>query len=175
MFFADVVGRMLARRPGLRIRITGHGPLRADLEAKLASFGADVHFDGAVQPHEIADCYASAKLLLFPSRGDVWGLVANEAVQCGTPVLGSDLATSSRCYVERFGVGLMRPLDVDIWAETALEMLATRESWHRYLDRRGEALTWASIGPAARALKRAFDIGRGRDQPSPTEGHVLVR
>jgi glycosyltransferase involved in cell wall biosynthesis len=166
LFFTDVVARMAAKRGDLKVRVTGDGPLRQEVEARLRRTGLTVQFDGAVQPSEIAASYASAKVLLFPSRGDVWGLVANEAVQCGTPVLGSDLATSSRLYLERYGVGVMRPLQVETWAETALDMIGTPTRWQQFMLRRHEALDWANIDVAARGIRRAFDIGRGRAQPA---------
>lgn len=167
LFFTDVVARMAERRGDLRVRVTGNGPLRPEVEARLRRTGLDVVLDGAVQPYQIAASYLSAKLLLFPSRGDVWGLVANEAVQCGTPVLGSDHATSSRRYLQRFGVGEMRPLHVETWAETALEMISGRERWQGFMAHRQEALDWANIDAAARGMKRAFDLGRGRVAAEP--------
>jgi glycosyltransferase involved in cell wall biosynthesis len=166
LFFADVVARMAEKRKDLKIRVTGNGPLRQEVEQRLQRTGLTAHFDGAVQPNDMASSYLSAKLLLFPSRGDVWGLVANEAVQCGTPVLGSDLAASSRLFLERFGVGLMRPLVVDAWAQTALGMIESRQHWQAFMARRQEALDWANIDAAASGFKRAIDIGRGRTTAS---------
>lgn len=162
LFFTDVVARMKAWRPDLKVRVTGEGPDRQEMEARLRRGGIDVHFDGALQPDRMPEVFASAKLMLFPSRGDVWGLVANEAVQCGTPVLGSPLAISSPCYIARFGLGLVRPLEAETWAETALDMLESEGRWAQFMARRDEALAWASIEASARGLKRAFDIGRGR-------------
>ena len=43
----------------------------------------------AVAPPEVASFYAAADLLVFPSLGDPWGLVVNEAMACATPVLCS--------------------------------------------------------------------------------------
>jgi glycosyltransferase involved in cell wall biosynthesis len=43
--------------------------------------------------------YASADALVFPTLEDVWGLVANEAILCGLPVLCSRYAG---CAVELF-------------------------------------------------------------------------
>lgn len=166
LFFADVVARMAEKRKELKIRVTGNGPLRQEVEQRLQGSGLTAHFDGAVQPNDMAPSFLSAKLLLFPSRGDVWGLVANEAVQCGTPVLGSDLAASSRLYLERFGVGLMRPLVVDTWAQTALGMIESRQRWQAFMARRQEALDWANVDAAARGFKRAIDIGRGHTAAS---------
>jgi glycosyltransferase involved in cell wall biosynthesis len=174
LFFCEVVARMSERRPGLRVRVTGEGPARAEMQVRLAALGVVAEFDGALQPAAMMAAFASAKLMLFPSRADPWGLVANEAVHCGTPVLGSPHAISSACYLERFGLGLMRPLEVEAWTTAALEMLATRERWHGFMARRSEALAWASLAGSARALKRAFDLGRGRVVAAETAGHHVA-
>ncbi len=171
LFFTDVAARLKQMRPQLAVRVTGEGPTRREMEARLAAAGVKAHFDGALQPDQMPDVFGSAKIMLFPSRGDVWGLVANEAVQCGTPVLGSPHAISSLCFIERFGLGLVRAIDVDAWSEAALDMLTSESRWASFMQRRPEALAWASLETSVRGLKRAFDIGRGRvEAASPLIG-----
>lgn len=102
----------------------------------------------------------SARVLLFPSRQDAWGLVANEALPCGTPVLGSPHATSSEHFVERFGVGLVRPLQVEAWCEATLDVLSSPARWHSFMARRDEAIAWFSLDASVAALARAFALGR---------------
>jgi len=46
----------------------------------------------AVAPLEVANFYAAADVLIFPSLGDPWGLVVNEAMACATPVVCSTRA-----------------------------------------------------------------------------------
>jgi len=99
---------------------------------------------------------------MFPSREDPWGLVANEAVLCGTPVLGSPHATSSPLFVERFGVGLVRPLQVEAWRAAAVQMLSDAQGWQAFMARRREAIGWFSLDAAVSALHRAIEIGRQR-------------
>jgi glycosyltransferase involved in cell wall biosynthesis len=71
----------------------GSGPLEDAVRR-----ARDVHPRGeiahipAVQPHDVLDFYRSSDLLLFPSLAEPWGLVANEAMACGLPVLCSRLA-----------------------------------------------------------------------------------
>ncbi|MFM9938000.1 MAG: glycosyltransferase [Hyphomicrobiaceae bacterium] len=173
LFFADVMAALKQARPDLMVRVTGDGPARAEMQARLAAANIHAHFDGALQPGDMSAVFASAKVMLFPSRGDVWGLVANEAVQCGTPVLGSPHATSCTGYIERFGLGLVRPLETKAWADAAFDMLTHESRWTSFMARRQEAIAWASIETSARGMKRAFDIGRGR--PGHTESLTSVR
>jgi glycosyltransferase involved in cell wall biosynthesis len=161
LFFADVVDRVqkqLGRR--VRVRITGQGPLRDELAARLQASGTDAQFDGSLQAQDMAAVYSSAKLLLFPSRGDAWGLVANEAAMCGTPVIGSPAAIASKRLVEASGIGLMRPLDVEAWSDAATEMLVSRGTWERHAANRGVVLREFSLSRSVAALAAALETVR---------------
>ena len=69
-----------------RLVFVGEGPL-AEIITGLGDEGI-VHA-GAVAPDQMAAWYKATDLHLFPTLGDVWGLVVNEAMQCGTPTLSS--------------------------------------------------------------------------------------
>lgn len=165
-FFTDVVIEAARRGRRLAVRVAGDGPLREGMEARLADAGIAARFDGFVQPDRLPDVYASAKCFLFPSRGDPWGLVANEAVQCGTPVIGSPHAVSSDELVTRFEAGAMVPLDVAHWVVTLLDILDDRERWTRHHEARLRAANWLSLDNAVDALGRAIDTASsGRRAP----------
>ena len=73
--------------------IAGEGAARADLSrvAKDIEPG-QVQFPGFVQREELSSYYALADAFVFPSHTDPWGLVVNEAMACGLPVISSDAA-----------------------------------------------------------------------------------
>lgn len=63
---------------------------------------------------ELAKYYAVADVLIFPSLVDVWGMVVNEALACGTPVLGSRFAGASQELINDSTIGeLFDPLDAN--------------------------------------------------------------
>jgi glycosyltransferase involved in cell wall biosynthesis len=71
----------------------GDGPLRGEIEAAArAAEPGEIACAGAIPSSGMADFYAGADLLVFPSLGDPWGLVVNEALACGVPALCSRLA-----------------------------------------------------------------------------------
>jgi glycosyltransferase involved in cell wall biosynthesis len=51
-----------------------------------------VRFEPAHHPLNMAAVHRSADALIFPTLEDVWGLVVNEAMLCGVPVLCSKYA-----------------------------------------------------------------------------------
>lgn len=69
--------------PGAKV-VVGDGPMLAELRARYPK----VVFLGALHGEALAQAYASADVLAFPSRTDTFGLVIIEALACGTPVAG---------------------------------------------------------------------------------------
>ncbi|MFC7664887.1 glycosyltransferase family 4 protein [Methylorubrum suomiense] len=108
-FFTDVILACAARGRRLRVRVAGDGPLRAEMEARLAAAEIEAQFDGYLTQAALPAVYASSRLFLFPSRGDVWGIVVHEALQSGTPVLASPHSGIARELLEGHLCGEVRP------------------------------------------------------------------
>jgi len=68
----------------------GDGPAREHLEREAAARGLDARFLGFLPREELPGFYAALDAFLFPSPVETQGLVALEAVACGTPVVGVD-------------------------------------------------------------------------------------
>jgi glycosyltransferase involved in cell wall biosynthesis len=80
--------------------LVGDGRDRQTVERRAQDLGLkNVHFRPAQTPDRMPSVYRSADLLVFPTLEDVWGLVANEAILCGIPVLCSKYAG---CALELF-------------------------------------------------------------------------
>jgi len=77
----------------LSLVIVGDGPLRRDLESRARRLGkGSVTLAGFVQRDELAAYYAFAEMFVLPTYTDTWGLVVNEAMACGLPVIASAAA-----------------------------------------------------------------------------------
>ena len=70
----------------------GDGELAGELAAQTLPRNVTQRFCGAVPYDDMPGYYAQCDLLAFPSLLDEWGLVVNEAMAAGLPVLGSVLA-----------------------------------------------------------------------------------
>jgi glycosyltransferase involved in cell wall biosynthesis len=85
-----------SRRANVRgtLLLVGDGPDRQALEALCTELQIrdSVLFEGARKPAALPGIYRSADVVIFPTLEDVWGLVANEAMLCGVPVLVSKFA-----------------------------------------------------------------------------------
>jgi glycosyltransferase involved in cell wall biosynthesis len=73
------------RDPHARLLLIGDGPLRSQLAANA---GQRVIFTGYRQGEELARLYASADIMVFPSRTETFGNVILEAMASGLPVIG---------------------------------------------------------------------------------------
>ena len=71
----------------------GGGPMRAECEAIARSiFPGAIHFSGFVHRDELASYYGLAECFVLPTHTDPWGLVVNEAMACGLPVICTEVA-----------------------------------------------------------------------------------
>jgi glycosyltransferase involved in cell wall biosynthesis len=95
--------------------LVGGGPEDASLKEMVRSRSIpNVVFVGPQSPEDLAQWYAAADVFVFPSLVDVWGLVVNEAMACGLPVLASKYAGASQELVNDQGIGeLFDPIDIE--------------------------------------------------------------
>lgn len=71
--------------------ICGDGELRAELEMLARTLGIrGIHFLGHQSQDSAAEVYSIADVSVVPSRHEPFGLVAVEALACGTPVVGTN-------------------------------------------------------------------------------------
>jgi glycosyltransferase involved in cell wall biosynthesis len=114
----------------------GSGPLSGRVQAESGGRSpGEVVFVPEVEPEELAGYYAACRLLVFPTLSEPWGLVVNEAMACGRPVLCSVHAGCADDLVQPGVNGwLADPTDPDDFAR-ALEVALTSNE----LERLGEA------------------------------------
>lgn len=81
---------LLETFPNIQLVVVGKGPLEKDLKAPICQkFSERVTFIGHVEYNELPSIYAMSDVFILPSVEEVWGLVVNEAMACGLPVLVS--------------------------------------------------------------------------------------
>lgn len=141
--FAVQVAACMAMRLGRTVRMlfVGSGEAEQAVREQAAQLPGLVQadFHGHAEQHELPALYQSARLFLFPTQADVWGVVANEACAAGLPVLVSPHAGVAGELVVDGENGYIRPLDVEQWAERAA-LLLSDESLYRRFSARSRAL-----------------------------------
>jgi len=103
--------------------LVGDGPEKERLERKVLTLGLrHVRFLPPRKPEEMPAVYRSADALVFPTLEDVWGLVVNEALWSGIPVISSIYAGCTQEIVppeNRFDP--LNPEDFDAALERAIK------------------------------------------------------
>jgi glycosyltransferase involved in cell wall biosynthesis len=80
---------MLGNQANVWLVIAGDGELREYVETSVARNDRIIYL-GRVLPDEIPCLYAVSDILILPSHFENWGLVVNEAMAVGLPVIASD-------------------------------------------------------------------------------------
>lgn len=75
------------------LTFVGTGPLEPTLRQWKSPANLQVALQGHVSPEELALTWENYGVLFLPTLADEWGLVVNEAMRAGLPVLGS-------CYAQ---------------------------------------------------------------------------
>jgi glycosyltransferase involved in cell wall biosynthesis len=141
--FALQVACEAARRLGRKVNIlfVGSGVQEEQIKNEAAQYPEliEARFNGFAAQHELPSLYRSARIFLFPTLADVWGVVANEAAAAGLPILVSPHAGVADELVLDGENGFVCELDIGIWAERA-ELLLTRPAVYQRFSRRSRSL-----------------------------------
>lgn len=99
--------------------IAGNGELYDELNALKRDLGLkNVHFLGHVNQKQLVDLYNIADVSTVPSRTEPFGLVAIEALACGTPVVGTNQGGLPDFITE--SVGTLVPVEDDLGLADAI-------------------------------------------------------
>lgn len=102
----------------------GTGPQEESLRSRVYPANLRVSLRGHVAPSELAPQWVDYGTLVFPTLADEWGLVVNEAMRAGLPVIGSRYAQASTTLIEEGYNGWRYSPDQPAELEAKLERLA---------------------------------------------------
>jgi len=101
------------------LSIVGNGPLESELKANANS---NISFYSHVANDKIADIYKSHDVFVLPSNMEPWGLVVEEALYYGLPVIVSNKVGCAEDLVEKFNFGV-------IFSHKSSAQLQSQISW----------------------------------------------
>jgi 1,2-diacylglycerol 3-alpha-glucosyltransferase len=143
--------RVLAKSQAWDLLLLGDGPLRTVLSSRLSALGLNgcVHLPGFKQYEELPDYYGSASAFVHASTTEQWGLVVNEAMASGLPVLISNRCGCAPELVQEGVNGFtFDPWDVELIAQRMLQLSSLQI----------EAL--AKMGEASRRISTDWGLER---------------
>jgi 1,2-diacylglycerol 3-alpha-glucosyltransferase len=150
--------------------LLGDGPLGGQVRSTLRQLGLEraVLLPGFKQYKELPAYYALANAFVLPSVSEPWGLVVNEAMASGVPVLVSTRCGCARDLVHEERNGwTFDPFDVEGLAELMLRVSRLSPEQRLAMGRAGQEIM-ARWTPEtfAKGLWRAVEAAQAAPQPS---------
>jgi glycosyltransferase involved in cell wall biosynthesis len=103
-YLIKACGQLNKTRNDISLVIVGEGEYKNDLQSLADQNGINASFAGYVPDlatfPDLATYYLAADVFVLPTLRDVWGLVINEAMACGCPVITTRNAAGSRDLVK---------------------------------------------------------------------------
>lgn len=177
----DAWKEVAARMPDARLLIGGKGPLKEELERRIAGYGLQrqIRLLGYVPDELLPHYYQAADLFVVPTQAlEGFGLITVEALASGTPVVATPVG-GSREILDRFRPDLLlRGKDDRAIAAGLLQALARRgqlptaEQCRRHVM---EHYTWQAVTGKVEALFAEFAAGGGVGRPGDRRAWTPAR
>jgi D-inositol-3-phosphate glycosyltransferase len=149
---------------------------RSRIEALVAELGIANHttFVGQVGHDRLPLYYTAADVCVIPSHYEPFGLVAIEAMACGTPVIASNVGGLKFTVVPDETGLLVAPQDIEGFA-AAMEQVLTQSHWSAQVRTQAttwvqENFSWTGVAAQLSDLYRRLLVGSLMERPV----HVLA-
>lgn len=139
--FVDALSTWAREHPDreMEFRLVGRGPLRDEVASLALPQNLAVRLLDAIPNDQLPDVYAAADVFCFPTLSDEWGVVVNEALTAGVPVLGSVYSQAVEELITDGATGwLFRPDDTSDMRRALDAALSTPRQRLCRMGRRGQ-------------------------------------
>ena len=112
----------------IQFKLVGHGYLFDELSSQYNK--PNILFLGKQYGCDLVNSYKSADCLILASKSDQWGLVLNEAMASGLPVISSKFVGANYDLIEKKNTGLI--FDPEKEGDLTTKMLAMYQNKTQY-------------------------------------------
>ena len=156
-FFIEAAKGIKVAYGKCKVLILGSGPLKNEILELLKLYEIDYHYPGFIDQKELPKYYSNSKLFLFPTKNDPWGVVVNEAMASGLPVITCEEAGVANDLVKHDLNGYILPLVEEQWVETAVRILNDPAEYNRLSDNAIKLVTPYNSYNAAKGIIDAIN------------------
>ena len=130
----DAISPLFEMYPTLSLILIGGGELQDSLRQQVQALGlaARVSFEGAMSPDGIPARLVHTDVLVLPSKGEGWGLVVNEALSVGVPVILSDRCGAAELIRNGANGYVFKSEDVQHLRDRLGTFLSRKAEWHDF-------------------------------------------
>jgi glycosyltransferase involved in cell wall biosynthesis len=155
----------------LQLCVAGDGPERQRLEdkARAAALRDITKFVGSVKPSNVPKVMEDADVVVLPSHREPWGLVVNEALSCGRPVVAPSWVGAVGDILLDGETGLVTVDNSSDALATALKRLARDRDWCRRLGEAGSGLVRSGGWNLATSVARFRNLFARESHPCVAE------
>lgn len=94
----------------------------------------NIHFIDFISKLELFDYYSASDLFVLPTRGDVWGLVVNEAMAHGLPIITTNMCIAGIELISEGENGFIIPVDDSEQLARAIDRVLSNDSLVRTMS-----------------------------------------
>jgi glycosyltransferase involved in cell wall biosynthesis len=159
LFIPDVAWRIKEKLGTCRVLIIGDGDeeLKTRMFKRFEERSIDYDFPGFIEHSKLPEFYSQAKTLLLPTSGDCWGVVINEALASGVPVITTNMTAAAGELVIDGENGFVLPLDAELWAERIVVLLKDEKKYDAFSKRAREIVSEFTFERAAQGIIGAIE------------------
>jgi glycosyltransferase involved in cell wall biosynthesis len=164
----DAVDAYASLAPDLRSEVSlvfaGNGSAKPDLKRRAQNiYPGHVQFAGFVHREDLPVYYALADMLIFPTHSDPWGLVVNEAMVSGLPIITTSAAGCAADLVENGRNGFVVEAGAIDQLASTMDLLARScELRSRFAAHSREKISGYSPEACADGLAAAVELITGK-------------
>ena len=171
--------RLLARQPVWDLVILGDGPLKQEIVRSISDQGLveAVSLPGFVSYANIPSYYSSAKAFVHVSLSEQWGLVVNEAMAAGCPVIVSKACGCANDIVSEGENGFIVDAQDSIAITSAMKRLHEMEEHARLAmgERSVQLIQSWGLPRFAESLYEASQFAKDRPVMASAPRKILLR
>ncbi|HXL72559.1 MAG TPA: glycosyltransferase family 4 protein, partial [bacterium] len=163
LLLLEAMGRLHRDYPNLKLIMVGDGPMKDEVQKAATRYIPNrLVFQGFVNQSELGRYYRAADIFAHPSYGETWGLVINEAMQFGLPVITSDKVGCRLDLVKPGLTGFVFPSGDAERLAFYIETMVKNPDWTRKMGENAEKLIgFYSSKLAADGIDRAAHLALG--------------
>ena len=158
--FEDLILAVRKCKSDCELFILGGKPLDEYLE--LSKDCDRIHYIDFVLPEEVSEYYKASDLFVLPSETDVWGLVLNEAMAQGVPVIASDSVVGAKSLIDGNGM-IFKTYDVDELSKD-IDLCLREENNKKMSEKSLEIIKEFTIENMVRRQKPYIDTYFGKEK-----------
>jgi glycosyltransferase involved in cell wall biosynthesis len=113
-----------------QLALVGDGPEKEHLK-QLAENNSSIHFIGYTEGQAKAALIKNASALILPSMYEAWGLVVNESLYYGTPVISSSIVASTLLVEDKVNGLVVKNPSVCLFSECLSQFTSSKALQYR--------------------------------------------